>query len=142
MSSSSSPEIVRNKLLWEDSSDDSEDTKGEYVIGRAPRNFRPRVNHFTRWNDEEFRRRFRLSKETVMVLEQRLHNTIAPKTDVPMLQTAADFAGINESTTCQIVKKVIHAIASLAPEYIKMPNTQQQVDQVEEDSIVLQDFLL
>nr|CAH7747074.1 unnamed protein product [Callosobruchus chinensis] len=46
-----------------------------------------------------------------------------------MLQTAADFAGIHKSTTCQIIKKVIHAIASLAPEYIKMPNTQQQVDQ-------------
>nr|CAH7747071.1 unnamed protein product [Callosobruchus chinensis] len=84
-----------------------------------------------------------------MVLEQRLHNTIAPKTARNhavsamlqillvlrfcatgcMLQTAADFAGIHKSTTCQIIKKVIHAIASLAPEYIKMPNTQQQVDQ-------------
>lgn len=47
-----------------------------------------------------------------------------------MLQTVADFAGIHKSTASQIVKKVIYKIASLAPEYIGMPNTQQEIDEV------------
>nr|CAH7750027.1 unnamed protein product [Callosobruchus chinensis] len=52
-----------------------------------------------------------------------------------MLQTAAYFAWVHKATTCQIIKKVIHAIASLAPEYINMPKTQQQVDQVADPSL-------
>lgn len=47
-----------------------------------------------------------------------------------MLQTVGDFAGIHKSTASQIIKKVIYIIASLAPEYISMPNTQQKIDEV------------
>ncbi|CAH1956545.1 unnamed protein product [Acanthoscelides obtectus] len=39
------------------------------------------MDHFTRWSDEEFRIRFRLSKDTVVMLEQRFRNEIAPKTN-------------------------------------------------------------
>lgn len=80
MSSSSSPEILRNRLLWEDSeSDNSSSSDDENRPIRAPRHFRMRLNHFTRWSDEEFRVRFRLTKETVRVLEQEFQD-IAPKT--------------------------------------------------------------
>lgn len=81
-STSSSPEILRNRLLWEDSSNDSSDSDYENrgIRLRAPRNFRTRLDHFTHWSDEEFRVRFRLSKETVRILEQRFQNDIASKT--------------------------------------------------------------
>lgn len=82
MSSSSSPEILRNRLLWEDSSEGENSSDSDYAnrLIRAPRRFRVRLDHFTRWSDEEFRVRFRLTKETVRVLEQEFQDDIAPKT--------------------------------------------------------------
>lgn len=88
MSSSSENEGVRNRRLWEDTStsdsDFSTDSSEEYelhrrVQHRLPRNFRIRLDHFVRWSDEEFRMRFRLSKDTVTMIEQRIGNYIAPK---------------------------------------------------------------
>ncbi|KAJ8917038.1 hypothetical protein NQ315_012957 [Exocentrus adspersus] len=35
---------------------------------RVPRNFRYRITHFTEWTDKEFMQRFRLSKDTLMLL--------------------------------------------------------------------------
>lgn len=84
MSSGSEQIFIRNRLVWEDSSDsDSSDSQDELfarIRCRAARNFRIRVDHFTRWSDNEFRMRFRLSKETVMMLESKLKESIAPKT--------------------------------------------------------------
>lgn len=45
-----------------------------------------------------------------------------------MLQTIGDFAGIHKTTASQIVKKVLSAISLLAPDYIKMPMSQQEVE--------------
>ncbi|CAH1981915.1 unnamed protein product [Acanthoscelides obtectus] len=148
---SSSPENIHGRLLWQTSSEDSSDSENENRVKspRAPRNFRRRVDHFTRWNDEEFRVRFRLSKETVTMLEQRLH-VLTPKTERNyavtamqqillvlrfcatgcMLQTVGDFTGIHKTTACRIVKRVIGIFASLAAEYIHMPNTQEEIDEV------------
>ncbi|CAH1998883.1 unnamed protein product [Acanthoscelides obtectus] len=76
MSSSSSSE--NEQLLWRDSSDSesSSDTSEDELAGRlqnrifrTARNFRARVDLFTRWNEDEFRLRFRLSKNTVIMLE-------------------------------------------------------------------------
>ncbi|KAJ8965807.1 hypothetical protein NQ317_000435 [Molorchus minor] len=134
MSSSSSPEILRNRLLWEDSSESDNSSDYENRPIRAPRNFRMRFDHFTRWSDEEFRVRFRLTKETVRVLEQRFQDDIAPKTARNhaitamqqilivlrfcatgcMLQTVGDFAGIHKATA--------------TPEYINMPRTPEEIE--------------
>lgn len=43
---------------------------------RAPRNFRLRENHFLKWNEEEFRQRFRLSKETVEFIIEEIRDEI------------------------------------------------------------------
>ncbi|CAH2001762.1 unnamed protein product [Acanthoscelides obtectus] len=158
MSSSSSSE--NEQLLWRDSSDSesSSDTSEDELAGRlqnrifrTARNFRARVDHFTRWNEDEFRLRFRLSKNTVIMLEERIRDNIAPNTErnhaltsmqqlllvlrlcatASMLQTIGDFGGIHKSTASQVVKKVIHSIVTLAPEYIKMPRTQQEMQSIE-----------
>lgn len=139
----------RNDLLWRESSSDDFESEDEniQVRSRAPRNFRLRFNNFQRWNDEEFKMRFRLSKETVAMLEERFGEVIAPKTKRNhaisamdqillvlrfcatgcMLQTIGDFCGIHKSTAGQIVKKVINTLASLSQEYIFMPRDQQEI---------------
>lgn len=43
---------------------------------RAPRIFRQRENHFLKWNENEFRQRFRLSKETVELITGEIRNEI------------------------------------------------------------------
>ncbi|KAJ8964653.1 hypothetical protein NQ314_004724, partial [Rhamnusium bicolor] len=44
---------------------------------RAPRNFRNRENHFLKWNENEFRERFRLSKETVQLIVDEIRDEIS-----------------------------------------------------------------
>ncbi|CAH2009341.1 unnamed protein product [Acanthoscelides obtectus] len=46
------------------------------------------------------------------------------------LQAVGDFTGIHKSTACRIVKSVISIFASLAAEYIHMPNTQEEIAEV------------
>lgn len=38
-----------------------------------------------------------------------------------------DFAGIHKSTASRIITKVTRALASLAPQYIKMPSTDEEI---------------
>lgn len=47
------------------------------LFPRAPRNFRLRDNHFLKWNDEEFRTRFRLSKVTVQLIIEEITESIS-----------------------------------------------------------------
>ena len=42
---------------------------------------RERVNHFDKWDDKEFSRRFRLSKETVTQLLQQIEPQLRHRTD-------------------------------------------------------------
>ncbi|CAH1955243.1 unnamed protein product [Acanthoscelides obtectus] len=85
------------------------------------------------------------------MLKERIRDNIAPNTERnhalismqqlllvlrlcatgSMLQTIGDFGGIHKSTASQVVKKVIHSIVTLAPEYIKMPRTQQEMQSIE-----------
>jgi len=37
----------------------------------------------------------------------------------------ADYSNVNQSTMCQLVKRVSKLIASLAPDFIKFPNVQE-----------------
>lgn len=43
------------------------------------------------------------------------------------LITCADVIGVDESTACRIVHRVTHAIASLYHNYIKFPNTPENL---------------
>lgn len=47
------------------------------VFPRRPRQLRQRPNHFDIWNDEEFRARFRLSKNTVSLVVDEIRNNIS-----------------------------------------------------------------
>ncbi|KAL1448360.1 hypothetical protein WDU94_005508 [Cyamophila willieti] len=43
------------------------------------------------------------------------------------LITSGDFCGVSKSSACKIVRKVSHAIANLAPQFIRMPETEDQI---------------
>lgn len=49
--------------LW--SSDDSDDEDQQFVAERRQYNLYERMDHFNKWDDIDFFRRFRLRKETV-----------------------------------------------------------------------------
>lgn len=44
-----------------------------------------------------------------------------------MIITMGDFSGIHKSTASRIIKTVTRAIATLAPRYIKMPSTAEEI---------------
>lgn len=108
--------------------------------------FRNRANHFEKWNSTEFIRRFRLSKDGVMFVHDKIKNDIANPTvrnhavsskDMLLvtlsyfatgsfLQVVGDFTGIDKSTASRIVHKVSRAIAKLINEFIKMPETEEE----------------
>ncbi|XP_044259845.1 putative nuclease HARBI1 [Tribolium madens] len=99
---------------------------------RARKVFRLRENHFTKWNDKEFIKRFRLSKNGVRFVLDRISEEIAHPTQSgtyvvtlrfyatgSFLQVVANFSGIGH--------RVSWAIARLETIFIKLPNTNQEM---------------
>ncbi|KAK9739323.1 hypothetical protein QE152_g9082 [Popillia japonica] len=94
--------------------------------------FRPRENQFEKWNDLDFIRRFRFSKDGVRFILENITDEILHPTErnkavtaetmlfvtlrfyaTGFLQVVGDFVGIDKATACRIVHKVSRAIASL-----------------------------
>lgn len=44
-----------------------------------------------------------------------------------MIITMGDFTGVHKSTASRIISKVTRTLASLAPQYIKMPSTEEEI---------------
>ncbi|KAJ8954814.1 hypothetical protein NQ317_009290 [Molorchus minor] len=106
-----------------------------------PRRIYQRENPFEMMDDLSFYRRFRLHKETVLHLLQQiehnlefdndLNNSLSPinqlLTTLRFYATCGhqnaigDFMGMHQSTASRIIRKVSEAIATLRPQYIRMP---------------------
>ncbi|XP_036328401.1 putative nuclease HARBI1 [Rhagoletis pomonella] len=98
-----------------------------------------RSDHYNDLREKAFHRRFRLQKESVIFLLDKLKpwlecsksNAISPMNQLlcalrfyatgSQLVTCGDFIGVHESTASRIVHKVTDAIARLYPEFIRMP---------------------
>nr|CAI5825441.1 unnamed protein product [Callosobruchus analis] len=93
---------------------------------RARKRYRERINHFEKWNDEEFRQRFRLSKNHAVSAEIMLLVTLRYLATGSFLVVVGDFVGIDKSTACRIVYKVCRAIAGLHTTFIRMPVTDDE----------------
>ncbi|KAI4467159.1 hypothetical protein MML48_2g00020421 [Holotrichia oblita] len=98
---------------------------------RAPNRYMQRRDHFNIWTEQEFRQRYRLSKDTVRFVIHEISDEIANNTarnhsvsaeDMVLLtlrflatgsflRVAGDIHGIHESTASRIVTKVLYAIA-------------------------------
>lgn len=54
---------------------------------RAPKVYRERPNHFNKWNDKEFKSRFRLEKQVVAFIIDQISEEISSPTDKYVLKS-------------------------------------------------------
>lgn len=120
--------------LFDSSSSDDENTRRRNL-------FEDRYNPFDELNDSNFRKRFRLSKDSILNLLEILEPSLAPANNknnpIPALiqilitlrfyatgsfqLSIADYFKVSQPTVSRIVKKVTEQIAALRPRYIKFP---------------------
>ncbi|KAI4463128.1 l1 transposable element-related [Holotrichia oblita] len=112
---------------------------------RIPRVFRERINHFEKWNDNEFKQRFGLSKPVVKFVIDKIageissksnrNNALSPEEMVlitlrflacgSLLTLLGELSGVDKSTTSRLITKTIRAIARLHSDFIEMPSIQK-----------------
>lgn len=113
-----------------------------------------RLNPMQNYSDEEFRKRFRLTKRSVMYLYSLIGADLEPKVTrdgftlsaiAKILITlryyatacfqlvAADFYGVAESTVCRIVPIVSDKIAALRERFIRMPISDEELERKKRD---------
>ena len=134
--------------------DNIENEINELTSNRKVYTVQTRLNPMQKYNDENFRKRFRLTKSSVIYLHSLIGADLEPiKTRVGFTlsaldkilitlryyatacfqQVAADFYGVVESTVCKIVPIVSDKIASLRATFIHMPTTDDEMDQTKQD---------
>lgn len=123
-------------------------------LKREPYNVAIRSNPMEEYSDEQFRRRFRLTKEAVQYLNSLIGDKLEPKksrenfTITPLQkilitlryfatacihQVIGDFIGVSESSVCKIIPIVAEQIAALCPQFIRMPSTDDELTQTKRE---------
>lgn len=117
---------------------------------RRRRVFRPRIDAFYIYDDVDFKMRFRFNKNTVLHILERIGQNLTPPTSrnhsidarTQLLvalryyatgsfqMTIGDTFNLNKSTVCRIVRRVTREIALLKPEYIRMPQNEEEQQNV------------
>ncbi|CAG9123022.1 unnamed protein product [Plutella xylostella] len=130
-------------------SDDDEEIIQYIGTNFYDRRVAERSDHFNSQRDKDFHRRFRLKKESVLFLLNKIehklqythHNkeALSPMNQLlctlrfyatgSQLLTCGDFIGVHESTACRTIHKVTDAIARLYPEFIYMPTSEEEQSQ-------------
>lgn len=114
----------------------------------------PRLHPFQDFNDDQFRKRFRLTKGAVIYLHSIIGEDLEPKSTRPEFTlcaidkilitlryyatacyhlVAADFYGVSESTVCRIVPIVSDKFAALCSRFIRMPTTNEELEEKKRD---------
>ena len=127
---------------------------------RRERVFRDRHNPFDCYDEENFRLRYKLTKSCANSLISQIRADIASPTlrsfaVSPELQTfiflrflatdqfyheVGDIHGFSPSTVCRIIVRISNAIAALSSTYIKMPESQEEVDSTKLDFYRIANF--
>ncbi|KAK9745404.1 DDE superfamily endonuclease [Popillia japonica] len=127
---------------------------------RIPRVFHERINHFEKWNDNEFKQRFRLSKPLVKFVIDKIAGEISSKTKrnnalspeemvlialrflacESLLTILGELSGVDKSTTSRLITKTIRAIAGLHSEFIEMPSNAEDVQRLRESFYNIRKF--
>ncbi|XP_018363578.1 PREDICTED: putative nuclease HARBI1 isoform X2 [Trachymyrmex cornetzi] len=122
------------------SSDDDED-----II--RPKRFKQRMNYFDDLDDIEFKMRFRLNKnsvllilnhiEEVLIFRSNRNNPISPMQQLLLtlrfyatgsfIISAGDFAGVSTTSAHRIIHRVTNAIARLRARFMKFPTTNNEI---------------
>lgn len=116
---------------------------------KKPYKIRARPNPMQIYSENEFRRRFRLSKATVQYLYSLIGAELEPLVTrenftisgldkilitlryyatASFLLVTADFYGVSESSVCNIVPVVSEKIAALRERFIQMPTTTHEIE--------------
>ncbi|CAH1366211.1 unnamed protein product, partial [Tenebrio molitor] len=110
-----------------------------------PRQVYVRNNYFDSYDNVNFRRRFRISKQCclnlLVIIEERLeypsdiNNSVSPMNQLLTtlrfystgghLQSIADYCGMHVSTVSRIIVRVSRTIADLYNMYISFPTTNE-----------------
>ncbi|GFX45245.1 nuclease HARBI1 [Trichonephila clavipes] len=117
---------------------------------RKVRKLVERSNLFEELDDNEFQRRFRLTKESVAELTLLIEDKLESKTPcnnalnrveqvqialrfyaVAYMQLAiADLFNVSQPTVCRVVHRVSEAIASLSPDFIHLPVNREECKKI------------
>lgn len=128
-------------------SDDDDDDDLLEENERRPYILRNKPQHIEIWDDVDFFSRFRLKKQTVLMLLQNIEEqllilwnktrSLTPINQLLLtlrfyatgsfLRASGEFSGVSISTASRIIRKVSEAIASLRPLRIKMPRNTQEI---------------
>lgn len=121
---------------------------------KKPYTIRARIEPMQLYSENEFRRRFRLSKDTVRYLYNLIGAELEPLATRPGFTISgmdkilitlryyatanfqlvtADFYGVSESSVCKIVPVVSDKIALLRERFIQMPTTDDEIEQNKRD---------
>nr|CAI5822461.1 unnamed protein product [Callosobruchus analis] len=118
----------------------------ELIEFGIPRAIYTRANHYNNMSNHTFFKRFRLTKETVMILLPLLEDQLEFPFDVNQcvspinkllttlryfatgahIDSIADFMGIHQTTAIRIIHKVTRATASLYGRFVKFPSTEAE----------------
>lgn len=113
---------------------------------RRPRAVRNRPDYFVSLTEEQFKDRFRFSKESATFIFNKIKCTLISRIQrrdciSPILQllialryyatgsfqaVVGDTANISKATVCRIIDRVSGAIAALRPQYVEMPSAQER----------------
>lgn len=138
-----------NITRYFDSSDSSSDDEviSEYILMRRPKVFRLRSSPLDIWDEEDFRKRYRISKETVVWIVTEIEDGLKRLTPrnyavTPleqflitlrfyatgnMQQCSGDLSGVSKSTVCKIVHAVSRQICVKLKRFIVMPSTIEEI---------------
>lgn len=144
--------------IQNDISQDEIDRLEEEILAlqsiREPYKIKKRLNPINVFSDNEFRRRFRLTKTAVKYLYRLIGADLKPLTtrenftisgfDKILITlryyatasyhiVSADFYGVSESSVCKIVPIVSDKIAGLRQMFIKMPTTIEEIEQTKRE---------
>lgn len=122
----------------------------EKLEKRKTRFYRKRTNFFDEFDDEQFKRRFRLEKYTVIELTKiigsqlehssSLNNALSPIEQVLIALrfyacgsfqlVLGDLFQVSQPTICRVVHRVSQALTGLCREVIELPKTDIECKQV------------
>ncbi|XP_011705880.1 PREDICTED: putative nuclease HARBI1 [Wasmannia auropunctata] len=114
---------------------------------RRRRKFKHRINYFEELDDVDFKMRFRLNKQSVLLVLEEIRGELEFLTNrnhavSPMEQllltlriyatglfliTMGDFSGVSTTSAHYIIHRVSAAIARLRPRYIQFPSTEEKI---------------
>ncbi|XP_020298243.1 putative nuclease HARBI1 [Pseudomyrmex gracilis] len=117
---------------------------------RRPKIIRHRPNYFEEYDGHDFFVRFRLSKRTTENVLNEIEDIISHPThrndclsasqqllltlnfyaNGSFLRCTGDFLGVSKSTASITVRRVSVALASLKPQYINMPSTDEEISEM------------